>query len=254
MKSRRLFMGLVALALVAMVLAAPSAGAAKAAPVDPAGVFRKPIDMTANGGVGFDPIFMAPAEWQHAYPVLAGYLKTDADGSYSLDLAEKVDVPDPQTIVITLRKGLTFSNGETLDATAAVNSIMRAKNNVSFALRTAEMNLLASATVDSPTQFTLRLSSPSVGAYYPMLDDAETAPIAPASIAANTRTSKTVIGAGPFKIDSYTTGVGVKMSKNDKYYDAKNIKLAGWELVNVATAPGNAVTALRSNTVDIATG
>ena len=53
------------------------------------------------------------------------------------------------------------------------------------------------------------------------------------------------------KIDSYTPGVGVKMSKNDKYFEAKKVKLGGAELVNVAAAPGNAVTALRSNTVDL---
>jgi ABC-type transport system substrate-binding protein len=105
--------------------------------------------------------------------------------------------------------------------------------------------------VDSPTQFTIKLSAPSVGLYYPLLADAETAPIAPETIAANTKASKTAIGAGPMKIDSYTPGVGVKMSKNPNYWNAKNVKLAGAEIVNVAAAPGNTVTALRSNTVDI---
>ena len=38
---------------------------------------------------------------------------------------------------------------------------------------------------------------------------------------------ESVIGAGPMKIDSYTPGVGVKMSKNDKYFEAKKVKLGG---------------------------
>ena len=152
-----------------------------------------------------------------------------------------------------MRPNLEFSNGEKLDATAAVNSINRTVAAKAPGFRVAEMALVASVTVDSPTQFTVKLNQPQVGLFYPLMADAETAPVAPASIAQNDRTSKTAIGAGPMKIDSYTPGVGVKMSKNDKYFEAKKVKLGGAEIVNVATGPGNAVTALRSNTVDLVT-
>ena len=209
--------------------------------------------MSVNGGLSFDPATMGTGEYQYAYPVLAAWLERDDEGSYTPWLAQKVDTPDASTIVVTMRPNLEFSNGEKLDATAAVNSINRTVAAKAPGLRIAEMALVASVTVDSPTQFTIKLNQPQVGLFYPLMADAETAPVAPASIAQNDRTSKTAIGAGPMKIDSYTPGVGVKMSKNDKYFEAKSVKLGGAEIVNVAAAPGNAVTALRSNTVDLVT-
>jgi peptide/nickel transport system substrate-binding protein len=227
--------------------------AASGSNYDPNGVLRRPYDMSVNGGLSFDPATMSTGEYQYAYPVLAAWLERDDKGGYSPWLAQKVDTPDASTIVVTMRPNLAFSNGEKLDATAAVNSINRTLAAKAPGLRVAEMALVASVTVDSQTQFTIKLNQPQVGLFYPLMADAETAPVAPASIAQNDRTSKTAIGAGPMKIDSYTPGVGVKMSKNDKYFQAKSVKLGGAEIVNVAAAPGNSVTALRSNTVDLVT-
>ena len=86
-----------------------------------------------------------------------------------------------------MRPNLEFSNGEKLDATAAVNSINRTVAAKAPGLRIAEMALVASVTVDSPTQFTIKLNQPQVGLFYPLMADAETAPVAPASIAQNDR-------------------------------------------------------------------
>jgi peptide/nickel transport system substrate-binding protein len=104
--------------------------------------------------------------------------------------------------------------------------------------------------VDSPTQFTLTLTCDCAGRYYPLLGDAETAPVAPESMASNTKTSTTVIGAGPMKIDSFTPNVNVEMSKNANFYDAKSEKLGGMEIVHVATGPGSMPNALRSGAID----
>jgi ABC-type transport system substrate-binding protein len=258
MKHRRgLVASICALTLAVSIVAinAPIAGAANKKPAyDPNGVIKRPIDMTTNGGISFDPANVGTGEYVYSYPLVAGLLLRNKDLTYSPWLAEKVTTPDTSTIVVNLRKGLVFSNGETLDATAAVNSIKRTAAAKAPGLRVAEMGYLADATVNNPTQFTIKLNCACIGAYYPLLADMETVPIAPASIAANTKTSKTVIAAGAFKIDSYTPGVGVKFVKNDKYYDAKNVKLAGWELVHVASGVGNITNALRANAVDLASG
>jgi peptide/nickel transport system substrate-binding protein len=232
-------------------IGASASAATKSQSYDKNGILKRPTDLSLNGGLSFDPANMAVGDYTVSIPVTASWLKRNLNGTYSPELASKVDAPDPQTIVVTLRPNLKFSNGETLDAQAAVNSITRTAAAKAPGLRVAEMGLVSGITVNSPTQFTIKLSTPSVGQYYPLLADAETAPIAPATIAANTKTSKTAIGAGPMKIDSYTPGSSVKMSKNDNYWNAKSVKLAGAEIVNVATGPGNAATALRSGTVDV---
>ena len=45
------------------------------------------------------------------------------------------------------------------------------------------------------------------------------------------------IGAGPFQFESYTREQIVKMTKNPKYYNAKEILLAGLDIVNVDLGP-----------------
>jgi len=232
----------------------PASAASKKVSFDSNGVLKTGTDLTAAGGVNLDPISMHPNDYTWAYPITFSLLMLNADGSFSPGFASKVDTPDASTIVVTLRPNLVFSNGEKLDAQAAVNSIIRTRDSKNTAFRGPEMALLASATVESPTQFTLKLSSPAVGQYYPLLADAETAPVAPESIAVNDKTSRTVIAAGPFKIDSYTPGTELKLVKNDTFYDAKNVKLAGITYTQIAAAPGTGVTALKSGAVDYLPG
>lgn len=220
---------------------------------DPDGVIRVTADLSVDAGILWDPIAMRTGQSINSYPVQGGWLKRDNQGVFNPDLAEKVTVLDDTTIEVTLREDLEFSNGETLDAQVAKDSIDRniASEN-SAGLRTAELALISSVDVVSSTVFTITLSEPSIALFYPLMADAETAPVAPESMTANDNTSAIVIGAGPFKIDSYDAGVKAVLSKNEKYYDADNVLLAGIEYIH-SESPTSTDTALRSGAVDYAT-
>lgn len=218
---------------------------------DPNGVLRRPVDLAAQGALSFDPATINLGQYQFTYPVLASLLKLRPDYKYEPDLALSGVIVDPQTIDVELRPNLRFSDGAVLDAQAAVNSIQRTKDRKAPGLRTAELALVNGLTVKSATGFTIKLSQPVAGLFYSLLADAETAPVSPATIAAPGDHGRDVIAAGPFKLQSYEPAAKVVMVKNDRYWDAANVRLAVIEYLH-ATAGSATVNALRAGQADYA--
>ena len=220
--------------------------------VDEDGVLVRAVPIDETGGLSFDPASMQTGQYVYTYPVHASLLKLKPDGTTEPDLALGAEITDPSTIEVELRPGLVFSDGTPLDAQAVVNSIQRTKDARPPGLRTAELGLIASMTVTSPTTFTVATSTPSAGLVFGLLTDAEFAPVAPATIAAPGPHGQDVIAAGPFKIQSYEPGNRIRMVKNDRYWDAANVRLAGVDYINAAS-PEAIVNSLQSNTADYAT-
>ena len=72
-----------------------SAGAAtKSQSYDKSGILKRPLDLSTNGGLSFDPANMSTGEYVYTIPVTASWLKRNVNGSYSNELASKVDSPD----------------------------------------------------------------------------------------------------------------------------------------------------------------
>src|SRR4051794_4448014 len=124
MRRRRITLGIGLLLSAAMTLTAcggASGGdktntSSAAAAADPNGVLVRGIDLTFQGGVGFDPATMRPGWYEQTYPITNSWLKINAKGEYVPDLAEKAEIVDNQTVTVTLRPGLKVSDGQTLDA------------------------------------------------------------------------------------------------------------------------------------------
>lgn len=244
----------VALALTACGGSSGGAGGTTAAggegEPDPNGVLVRAVDLTLNGGLGFDPATMATGEYVNTYPVTNSFLKQDANGDFQPDLAEKVEMVDSSTIRVVLRPNLKFSDGEVLDAQAAVNSIKRTQEGKPAGLRMQDgLALIKSMEVVSPTEFVIKLSEPKAGIFYKLLADAETTPVSPKTIAAPGDHERDVVTAGPFKIESYEPGVKVVLAKNELYWDAANVKLSKIEYRHAGNRAA-AVNALRAGTVD----
>ena len=221
--------------------------------VDPNGIFTRPTNLTADGGLCFDPATMGLGHYSVTYPVVGAWLKLRQDGSYDPDLAESVEVVDPTTITVHMRSGLQFSDGTPLDAQAAADSIVRTRDAKPRGLRTVEMSTIAEVTVDSPTQFTVKLSAPQAGFIYPLFADAEMSPVSPKTIAVPGDHCRDVVTAGPFKISSYPATEQVQMVKNDLYWDADNVRLAGITYLHAEGSEG-AVNSLRAGQTVFATG
>ena len=232
--------------------AAPRATSDSGGQVDKAGVIKFGADLTMLGGIRFDPATVAsPNDWYYQQYVYDSLLRQAADGSYSPGLAKSATVIDPQAIVIELRPNVKFSDKTPMDAEAVKFSIERqiASGNVG-SVRT-ELLEVGSITVDSPTKLTIALKTPIAGQFYNLLAHGETMVVSPTAAKSGTSLDDKPVGAGPFVLESYTPERSVVFVKNPDYFEAKKIKLAGVELVQVtSTDPQAGVNALLDGIVD----
>jgi ABC-type transport system substrate-binding protein len=232
--------------------AASSRAASGGGQVDKAGVIKFGADLTQLGGIRFDPITVAsPNDWYYQQYVYDSLLRQAADGSYSPGLAKSATVTDPQTIVIELQTNVKFSDKTPMDAEAVKFSIERQIASGNVGSVRAELLEVASITVDSPTKLTIALKTPIAGQFYNLLAHGETMVVSPTAAKSGTSLDENPVGAGPFLLKSFTPERSVVFVKNPDYFEAKKIKLAGVEIVQVSSAdPQAAVNALLDGIVD----
>jgi peptide/nickel transport system substrate-binding protein len=140
--------------------------------------------------------------------------------------------PDAKTYTFTLRKGVTFANGDPVTAADVVFSLMRTKNvngNPSF--------LMAGITATSPSPDTVVLTSATPNTAIPAIltnpalgiVDAKKVQAAGGSDATNAATADkaetalntTSEGSGPYTLTSYSTTTQVVLTANPKYWGPK---------------------------------
>jgi peptide/nickel transport system substrate-binding protein len=243
---------LLVLALVATACGSSGGGGStpKAADPDPAGILRLPADLTQPQSGQFDPVHVdVVLSTIHEY-IYGTLLQLDASGKIQPGLAEKVDIIDSSNLVVTLKAGLKFTDGSVLDTDALKYSWERTVREAKTGGIEAEFREFDLLTVTSPTVMKVHLKTPIAGAFFRLMRLAESSPVSPTAVKAGVDFDKAPVGAGPFKFVSYSSGVSIKLTKNADYWNAKNVKLAGIEYVNVT--PQALSNAVRSNTVDYA--
>ena len=165
-------------------------------------------------------------------------------------LAESWEYSDDGTsITFTLREGLTFSDGEPVDAEAVKAFFERGKAQEDSHLKD-QLADLESVTADSELDVTLHLSE--VDYQIPYLVAGRTGAIAspkagedPAQLAIEP------VGAGPFILTEFVAESHATFEKNPDYWDAENIhidKLTLKPRLDAATV----VAAIQSGSVDVA--
>ena len=179
-------------------------------------------------------------------------MRWDSKGQLQPWLAESVKVVDPQTVQMTLRKGLTFTDGTPYDAQAVATGLMHTKNDAvaaSASSRHAGFRFLDTVTVDSPTQLTFKLNAAGANDFLESLAHREGAIVDPKQIGTGEIDTKP-IGAGPFMFDTYTPDQILSVRKNKDFFDKKHFQFGGIDWVQ-ATGPA-ATNGLLAGTVDIA--
>ena len=169
---------------------------------------------------------MAPAaaigEVVH-YNILEGLTKINADGSISPLLAEswKMDA-DGKAYTFKLRKGVKFQDGANFDSAAVKFSFERAKDpkSTNKAKGAVFNNISHIATPDAHT-VVLVLNNPDGNFLFRMGEN--TAVILHPDSAASAATKP--VGTGPYKLDSWSKGSSVSLTRWDGFRDANAIKL-----------------------------
>ena len=233
----------------------PTATTAKQPPFDPTQILRY-SDARVSGAispVNFDPVQFrvngSDFEWGQA--VYSTLLRPLANGSLVPELATSVKVVNPERIDITLRKGVVFSDGTPFNADAVKFGLTRNLNTKNKAGFHAQFYDVDSIDITGRYTLTVNLNQPVAGYWYTLLGDDESFIVSPT--AANNpaiNLNVTPVGAGPFKLIAYDPTQRMTFRKNPTYWNAKGIKLAGLELVNVNAGPQQ-VNSLRTNQTEL---
>jgi peptide/nickel transport system substrate-binding protein len=157
-----------------------------------------------------------------------GLISQDSKGELQPRLASSWKASsDGLSWTVNLRKGLEFSDGSALtakDVVATFNSITgpssQSPGKASFA------GILKGVTASSDgDSVVFALDRPFSD--FPYLLTGSNTTILPASYKAGTNWIEHPVGAGQFTVEKYTPGQSVTYKKNPKYWDAKDVKLAG---------------------------
>jgi ABC-type transport system substrate-binding protein len=201
----------------------------------------------------FNPALSTSADAEYVFfdYIYDTLLDESKDGTKVIPgLAESYRIVDPNTLEVKLREGLQYSNGDPLTSAEVKASVEYAKAKSPENPRRIKtwVNLTE---VQTPDPLTVRFVFSTPEAFNTVYEiTGVPGMILHPSIINGTGTEP--IGAGPFKLDRYAPEQIAEMSKNDRYYDADKILLAGLNIVNVELGPAS-LTALRSEAIDFVT-
>jgi peptide/nickel transport system substrate-binding protein len=230
----------------------------------------------AGGGVGgtlkwgwslptsWDPI-KSSAGWDvHALSlVYAGLTQEDAKGNAIPALASGWTYnADGTEVTFTLRSGLKFSDGSTLDAAAVAKSLERSRTG-SGSLVAAQLIAVSSVTAQGTDTVVIKLKSPNF--QIPSLLAGKTGMIVSPTAFEKNATGLTLkpVGAGPFQLTAYTENASATLERFPGFWNAGQIHIGTFQLYplpdastvvaglesgqyNVASIPGSQVAAAKA--------
>jgi peptide/nickel transport system substrate-binding protein len=202
-----------------------------------------------NANNSWDPVTSAAGnEVRHLGLVYAALVALDEKGAATPGLATKwTFAKDGKELTLTLRDGVSFSDGTALDAAAVKSYLERAKTQKDSVLT----QLLDSVqTVETPDAKTvvLKLGYPDYG--LPLVLSGKAGMIT--SPKADPKTlPRQPVGAGPFKLTKFVADGSSTLVRNPGYWDAKDIHLDGVELKYI-NDPQAVLAGLQSGSLDLA--
>lgn len=221
--------------------------------VDPDGVLRYGYPMPV-AGLHFDPartVVLVDTFWMSL--VYGSLLEQTADGSIEPGMAEAAEVVDPQTVRITLRPGVKFSDGAAYGAAAVRTSLLRARTPATPAARAQQdptMKALADVEVVDPLTVTVRLGAPLAGQFLVEMTQRHGSIVSPRQIAGDPDAIDTrPIGAGPFTLVENVPQQRLVLRRNPGHWAASEVRLGGVDIVKTPAGPQQA-NGLLSKTVD----
>jgi len=212
---------------------------------DPEGVLRIATNFNIAGGYNIDPAKGASISYDAiSYLLLGTPLFLDRDGEIKPYLAEGWEIPDATTFVLKLREGLTFQDGQPYDAQTLKDTYEAKLASSETAFLGGPWRQIDTMTVDSPTQLTFKMKTPSAGMMPSILTQTFGHAAAPGYDPAMP------VGAGPYKVVHYQDRTLLRLEKWDGFFRADDFYLKTIEFIEV---PGGAATlnALRADQVDL---
>jgi peptide/nickel transport system substrate-binding protein len=150
-------------------------------------------------------------------------MQIQPDGSVQPNIATEAATPNAKTVVLTIRDGITFWDGNPLTAEDVAYSLNRNLDPKVQGSYASDFYAVKSITVTGPSTVTIKLKSPD-----PLIVDKLITSGAGVSEKAFVEkagkdygnASTGVMCSGPFKFDSWTPGKNIVVSANDDYWNA----------------------------------
>jgi peptide/nickel transport system substrate-binding protein len=147
----------------------------------------------------------------------------EPDGTVGPALAESYKYNSAgDAVTITLKSGLKFQDGSPVNAQAVAFNVNRIKTQTNSALRALWQDV-ASATAVDDTHVLLQLKSVDYQIPYILANRSSLLASEQAAKDPNKLNTQLPVGAGPFKVVSYTPGSEITLQKYAGYWDAKDI-------------------------------
>jgi peptide/nickel transport system substrate-binding protein len=181
--------------------------------------------------------------------VFEGLTRFMGDGAVVPGLAESWEISDDGlTYTFTLRDGVTFHDGTTMDAEDVKFTFDRILAEDSANAQKALYTAISAVEVVDPKTVRMTLSEPNGNMLF-NLAWGDAVIVAPESIE---NIKQQPIGTGPFKFDSWTQGDSIRISQYDGYWGAKPaLTEATFKFISDPTA---AFAAVMAEDVDVFTG
>lgn len=228
--------------------ATTNAAASGAASTAEGGTLRWAI----NANASWDPVTSAAGnEVRHLGLVYEALTKIDERGKPTPGLATKwAFSKDGKVLTLTLRPGVTFTDGAKLDAKGVKTNLERAKEQEGSVLVQLLQNVKTVKAVDATT-VELDLSQPDYGLPL-VLGGKAGMQVSPKAIAAGVKSlPQKPVGAGPFKLTKFVPDASSTLVRNPGYWDAKDIHLDGVDL-QYLNDPQAVLAGLQSGSIDLA--
>ncbi|MEJ1976013.1 MAG: ABC transporter substrate-binding protein [Acetobacteraceae bacterium] len=145
----------------------------------------------------------------------------DAQQAIVPQLATGFDYADPTHLIIHLRQGVTFQDGETMDAEAVKTSLMRDLT-AKGSMRAGEINAIQAIEVIDPATVRLVLKAPASQMLAQLADRAGIIMAPKALAAAGDRFGLHPVCVGPFAFEQRVAQDRIVLKRDPGYWDAKD--------------------------------
>ncbi|WP_459384871.1 ABC transporter substrate-binding protein [Arthrobacter humicola] len=218
-----------------------------------------------SASFGFDPLRVADAQRQFFEGLYENLMTLQPDGSVGPGLAKEFSYSADNTVLtLTLKEGVIFTDGATLDAALVKANLDRRSDpalSAYSAIAKGGAQEITSVSVVSPTQVAIKFAKPQPG-FEKNLASTMGMVVGKSGVADTASLGKTPDGSGPYTLDPSTVkGNKYVMVKNDKNADAADYayKKITFSVIQDPQARANAlvsgqadVAMLTSPTVDFA--
>ncbi|MBM3658910.1 MAG: ABC transporter substrate-binding protein [Actinobacteria bacterium] len=243
------------LTLMASALSTGVAGASRPAAdkVDKAAVLRFGVPFEDQGGPFFDP--NSPKATANPTPrlwldlIYGTMIVETTDGKGAPGLATAWTAPDAQTVELTLRDGVKFSDGTPFNADAVVAAWTALINGNRPNKGTNGQSFVGVEKI-ADNKVRMKFNAPVAQNFINTdLKSANYLGVPSPAAAAKGNLDSAPLGAGPYLFDGYNTGK-VVLKRNPDYYDKKLKTVGEIDYIDTPIGPP-AVSALQAGTVDL---